>query len=245
MAVALYPDLENPDSVFPLLAFDLLPIGLRGLMLAALAAAIFSSLEAILNSASTLFTMDFVKTLRPATSDRALVWTGRIATLGFMLLAALWAPQITRFPSLWQYLQSILAYVTPPVVAVFLLGLFWPRANAAGAFATLVSGVALGVLAWAGNEVLGWWEIQFLYAAGLMLALSALILVAVSLISVRFGARPPSLEQRRCCTQALNPWGRQAAAASAAHRDERWSVGERWLALLLAALTLLMVVWWR
>ena len=95
IAVALYPDLENPDSVFPVMTFDLLPIGLRGLMLAALAAAIFSSLEAILNSASTLFTMDFVKTLRPSTSDRAWYGQGASRPLSFMVLAAVWAPQIT------------------------------------------------------------------------------------------------------------------------------------------------------
>ena len=245
IAVALYPDLENPDSVFPVMTFDLLPIGLRGLMLAALAAAIFSSLEAILNSASTLFTMDFVKTLRPSTSDRSLVWTGRIATLSFMVLAAVWAPQITRFPSLWQYLQSILAYVTPPIVAVFLLGLFWRRANGAGALATLALGVSLGAVTWVGNEILGWWEIQYLYASGLMLALSAAILVSVSLVSVRLGFRPPSREQQECCTRALNPWGQAAKAERDAHLDERWSRSERWMGLLLIALTLLMVSWWR
>lgn len=244
MAIALYPDLENPDSVFPVLAFDLLPIGLRGLMLAALAAAIFSSLEAILNSASTLFTMDFVKTLRPSTSDRGLVCTGRIAALSFMVLAAIWAPQITRFPSLWQYLQSILAYVTPPVVAVFLLGLFWQRANGVGALVTLALGVSLGVFTWAGNEILGWWDIQFLYAAGLMLVLSALILVSVSLVSVIFGSQPPSSEQQQCCTRALNPWGQAAKDERAAHSDERWSISERWMGLALILMTLLMVAWW-
>ena len=68
------------------------------------------------------------------------------ATLIFMVLAALWAPQITRFPSLWQYLQSILSYVTPPIVAIFLLGLFWRRASATGAVATLGAGVTIGAV---------------------------------------------------------------------------------------------------
>ncbi len=98
MATALYPDLENPDTVFPKLAFDLLPVGLRGLMLAALAAAIFSSLEAILNSAATLFTMDLARAVKPGMGDRALVWTGRLATLGFMALAAIWAPADRELP---------------------------------------------------------------------------------------------------------------------------------------------------
>jgi SSS family solute:Na+ symporter len=109
MARTIYSDLDNPDLVFPLLAFDLLPIGLRGLMLAALAAAILSSLESIFNSAATLFTMDFIKHFNIRWSEAALVRTGKAATIGFMVLSALWAPQIARFPSLWQYLQSVLS----------------------------------------------------------------------------------------------------------------------------------------
>jgi len=147
-ATVLYPDLENPDLVFPMLAFDLLPIGLRGFMLAVLTAAMLSSLEAILHSASTLFTMDFVQSARPDMDTLQLARWGRGATLVFMVFAILWTPQISHFPTLWQYLQSILSYLTPPVVAVFLLGLFWPRANGAGAFAGLVVGVPLGLIGW-------------------------------------------------------------------------------------------------
>jgi len=83
-ATVLYPDLENPDLVFPMLAFDLLPFGLRGFMLAVLTAAMLSSLEAILHSASTLFTMDFVRTARPGLDSQRLARLGRIATLVFM-----------------------------------------------------------------------------------------------------------------------------------------------------------------
>ena len=90
MAQTFYHDLNNPDMVFPLLAFDLLPIGgLRGLMLAALAAAILSSLESIFNSAATLFTMDFVKHFHPRLSESTLVRTGKAATIGFMSLSAM------------------------------------------------------------------------------------------------------------------------------------------------------------
>ena len=233
MATALYPDLDNPDTVFPTLAFDLLPVGLRGLMLAALAAAIFSSLEAILNSASTLLTMDFVRSLKPNLSDRALVWTGRLATLGFMILAAAWAPRIASFPTLWQYLQSILAYVTPPVVVIFLLGIFWPRGSNAGALATLGLGIPTGIAAWAGNEILGWMGIQYLYASGLLLVASALIFVVVSLVT----PAPPA-EAVRCCT-----WRRDLLRDPDAPHP-RWYADTRWLAIALVILTLAMVLWW-
>ncbi|MGB5351873.1 MAG: hypothetical protein WBN10_19845, partial [Polyangiales bacterium] len=116
-ATVLYPGLENPDMVFPMLAFDLLPIGLRGFMLAVLAAAMLSSLESILHSASTLFTMDFVQTARPDMDSQQLARWGRGAIVVFMIFAVVWTPQISRFPTLWQYRQSILSYLTPPVVA--------------------------------------------------------------------------------------------------------------------------------
>ncbi len=235
MATALYTDLERPDFVFPALAFDVLPIGLRGLMLAALAAAILSSLEAILNSASTLFTVDFVKTLRPHTRDQSLVWIGRWATVGLMVLAVLWTPVILTFPTLWQYLQSILAYVTPPIVAVFLAGIFWPRTNARGAFVTIATGVPLGVLAWLGNEILHLTSIQFLYGCGIMFVVSAAILLVAT-------ATGPAPDARKVGRNTWTPrlWRRDTAEL----RGVAWYANHRVLAVLLGALSLALVAWW-
>ncbi len=236
MAKMLYPDLDNPDMIFPLLAFDMLPIGLRGLMLAALAAAILSSLESIFNSAATLFTMDFVKHYRPRLSESGLVRTGRAATIGFMFLSALWAPQIARFPSLWQYLQSILSYITPPVVVIFLLGIFWPRGTPKAAFFTLVLGIPIGVLGWILNEILSVYEIQFLYACGVMTLLSSVIYVVTSLMGDKQAVEPPSSviwspDHWRAETEELAtlPWYRNYRYQSAA--------------LLVVALVIL-VSWW-
>jgi SSS family solute:Na+ symporter len=232
MAASLYPDLENPDLAFPVLVFDLLPVGVRGLMLAALAAAILSSLEAILNSAATLFTIDLVKQFRPGISDSGLVQLGRASTLIFMLLAAAWAPQITRFPTLWQYLQSILAYVTPPVVAVFLFGIFWKRASHAGAMATLLVGLPAGLAGWIGVEVLELYELQFLYAAGLLFALAAVLMIVASL------ARPQARAAPAVC---------HATAALWSEGDGRfWRPGSfRLQAVLLLILTAAIVItWW-
>ncbi len=235
MATALYPNLERPDLVFPTLAFDLLPVGFRGFMLAALAAAILSSLESILNSASTLFTMDFVRTLRPHTSDTALVWTGRIATIGLMALAVIWTPQIARFPTLWQYLQSILSYVTPPIVAIFLLGIFWQRATNQAAIATLIGGVALGATGWAMNEILDIFEIQFLYASGIMFALSCLTMVVVSLLTP-----PPAPERVENTTWRPRIWRAETQELAA----KPWYQNYRVLSVGLLALTAIMVIWW-
>ena len=133
---------ENSDLIFPTLMFDLLPVGIRGLIISALVAAIMSSVDSTLNSASTLVTMDFIKKLRPDASNRTLVIAGRVVTFAFMTLAILWAPQIIEFPDIWTYLQTMLAYLAPPVVACFVMGIFWKRANRHSAFWGLVVGHA-------------------------------------------------------------------------------------------------------
>ena len=137
---------ENSDLIFPTLMFDLLPVGIRGLIIAALVAAIMSSVDSTLNSASTLVTMDFIKKLRPEASNRTLVVAGRVVTFTFMALAILWAPQIINFPDIWTYLQTMLAYLAPPVVACFVMGIFWKRANRHSAFWGLIAGHAAAAL---------------------------------------------------------------------------------------------------
>ena len=172
--------IEKADMVFPTMLFDLLPVGIRGLILAALVAAIMSSVDSTLNSASTLVTMDFVKKWKPDASNRVLVIIGRIVTGVFMLLAAAWAPVILDFPSLWQYLQTVLAYLSPPVVACFVIGLFWTGANRDSAFAGLVVGhlaaIALAVAEW---QIPGF-GIQFLYIPPILFAVSGATIAAVS-----------------------------------------------------------------
>lgn len=183
MALALYPELDDPDTVFPTLVFDLLPVGVRGLILAAVIAAITSTVDSILNSASTIVTMDFVKTLRPDTSQRGLVFSGRVATVVALVVAIAWAPFIAQFDTLYEYLQSVLSFLVPPVVAVFLVGIASKRISATAAFVTLVVVQPLGLLAFILTQVVPEEPtIQFLYAAGLSLALSVVMLVVISIL---------------------------------------------------------------
>jgi solute:Na+ symporter, SSS family len=182
MAISLYPNLENPDEVFPTLVFDLLPVGVRGLILAAVIAAITSTVDSILNSASTIVTMDFVKPAKPDISQRGLVLSGRIATIVALVVAVIWAPIIAEFDTLYEYLQSVLSYLVPPVVVVFLLGIGWKRVNAPAAFFTLVVMQPLGFLAFLLIEVRGMVELQFLYAAGILTALSLVMMLVISLV---------------------------------------------------------------
>ena len=142
----LCTDLSDcPNMTYPLLIYSLLPTGLLGIVIAGLLAAMSSSISATLNSSSTLITMDFVKAIKPEMTSKQLVRTGQIATLVLVLLAAAWAPQIDRFGSLFDYLQIILGLIAPPIVAVFVMGLFWKRANGHGAIAGLAGGFILAI----------------------------------------------------------------------------------------------------
>jgi SSS family solute:Na+ symporter len=127
------------NMAYPVLIYTLLPTGILGLVIAGLLAAMSSSISATLNSASTLITMDFVQKLRPGMSSKSLVRTGQIATVILVICAAAWAPMIESFSTLWVYLQQILSFIAPPIVAAFVVGLFSRRSNANGGFWSLVA----------------------------------------------------------------------------------------------------------
>jgi SSS family solute:Na+ symporter len=193
VARALYPEIRG-DEAYPTLVVRLLPPGLTGLMVAALMAALMSSLAATFNSASTLLTYDFYKHWRPGASERELVTVGRIATVGMVALGIAWVPFIRYLSSeVYIYLQSVQAYISPPIAAVFLLGVFWPRANRYGAIAALLTGAILGGARFvfevlresplvAGSPLLsGLVAINFLHFAVIIFVASILVLVLVSL----------------------------------------------------------------
>jgi SSS family solute:Na+ symporter len=167
--------------VYPNLILQLLPTGVVGLVVAGFVAATMVSIASMLNSASTLITMDVIKQFKLSLSDSQVVRIGRVSTAALLLVAVAWAPQLQRFPSLWQYLQAVLAYAVPPVVALFLVGMFWRGASADGAAATMRLGSLLGFALFMVNVVLGWTHLHFLYAAPILTVLDAAILVAVSL----------------------------------------------------------------
>ena len=191
-AILLFPHLQRADLVYPSLLFGLLPAGLLGLVAASFAAATMASVASTLNSASALITMDIVRRTAPALPDRQAVSIGRISTTALLIVAMLWAPQLEHFPSLWQYLQAMLAYAAPPIVALFLVGLFWRGATAAGAAASLVAGTACGLALFLANVVFHWTSLHFLYVAPLLLLIDALVLIGVSLSTGRGGAPPPA-----------------------------------------------------
>ena len=145
IARTLWPAEATGDTAFPLLVERLLPPGVSGLMVAALLAALMSSLSSVLNSCSTLVTMDVYKKLRPDASERRLVYVGRLVTAAVVVLSILWIPMIRYLSGeVYQYLQSVQAYIGAPITATFLLGIMWKGGTSRAAITTLVAGGLTG-----------------------------------------------------------------------------------------------------
>jgi len=176
---------DCPNLTYPVLLFQLLPVGVLGLVVAGLMAAMMSSVSATFNSASTLVTMDFVRQLKPEFTSKQLVRVGQITTLVLVVLAILWVPLIeTVSDSLWEYLQIVIAYTSPPAVATFILGLFWKRANGTGSIVSLLTGFFLAIFMIL-SQVNDWVgplnELHFLAKASLLFVISVVIHFVVSL----------------------------------------------------------------
>jgi SSS family solute:Na+ symporter len=138
---------EAADQAFATLLMNTMPSGLRGLVAAGLLAALMSSLASVFNSCSTLFTVDIYKKLRPNAPENKLLNVGRIATAIVVVFGIIWIPIMQNISGvLYEYLQSVQSYIAPPITAVFLLGIFFKRINANGAFATLLLGLVVTIL---------------------------------------------------------------------------------------------------
>jgi SSS family solute:Na+ symporter len=144
MAFHLYGDkIPQSDMAYPYMINHLLPAGLRGFMLAALFGAVLSALESIVNSISTIFTMDLYHHFRPNAPEKQLVKMGRISAGLFIVFGCLWAPVIGQFGSVFKYMQMVWGFISPGIVAAFLFGLFSPRTPTKAAIAGMLINIPL------------------------------------------------------------------------------------------------------
>jgi len=181
---------ERADQALPALIGALLPVGLKGLVCAGLIASLMSSLSAVFNSCATIVTMDLYRHIEPHASERRLLRVGQIATGAMVILSLAWIPFMGVLASgLYTYIQSVQAYLAPPIAAVFLIGVFWTRANAKGAMAALLIGSTIGALrlvlemnkAHLTGLLRDFVGINFLHFALILFGISTVILVIVSL----------------------------------------------------------------
>lgn len=183
-------ELTTNDHALPTMVGALLPVGFRGLVVAGLLAALMSSLSSVFNSCSTLITLDIYKRINPQASERRLVVFGQVATVILVIFGLMWIPLIKNISdTLYKYLQSVQAYISPPIAAVFLLGVFFKRLNGRGAMASLLTGFVLGMarlVAELNKESLSGYlytfaDINFLHFAVFLFIICAAVLIVVSL----------------------------------------------------------------
>lgn len=200
IAFALYKDsfvikngvVTNGDIAYPMLIINLLPAGLVGVMIAALMAALMGAMSSVFNSASTLVTLDFYKKIKPDATERQLVTFGRYATALLVILGILWVPFIHLISSqLYVYLQSVQAYISPPIAVCFVFGILWPRMNAQGAISSLMTGFVMGTFRFVcevvdkshhfTSPIVRWLlDMNFLHYAIFMFVICAPVMVLVS-----------------------------------------------------------------
>ncbi|HEX6847956.1 MAG TPA: sodium:solute symporter [Chitinophagaceae bacterium] len=228
---------ESSDGAFAALLMNKMPAGLKGLVAAGLLAALMSSLASVFNSCSTLFTVDVYKKLYPDTPEKKLVNIGRVATAIVVLAGIAWIPIMQGIsPALYEYLQSVQAYIGPPIAAVFLLGIFFRRVNATGAMATLIGGLIVAIIRLTleiGRSNLEpgsiWHTIgttNFLTFAAWFFLFCVIVCIVVSLLT-----KPPAPEQ----VQGLT-YGTLTAEQKAANR-----ASYSWLDIVLSLLVIAIV----
>jgi len=190
IAHALYPNLPRPDMAYPRLVGDLLPVGLRGLVLAGLIAILMSSMSACYNASATLVVRDFVMRYRPNLSQGEQVVIGRRVTVLMAVLGVMAAPLVGLSVTIWNYLQLISAYLSVPMSAVIFLGVLWKRGNTAGAIAGGTAGFGLGMILFL-DQTLGWslpvfahpYLHSFLHRSLCVWLFAVAVMIAVSLLT--------------------------------------------------------------
>ena len=182
------------QAAFPMMVKYLLPVGLRGIVVAGLLSALMGSLAGVFNACSTLFTVDIYEKIRPKASQHEIVRMGRIATIIMVLIAMAWIPVVKGATGLYNYLQSVQGYLAPPIFVVFFFGVFWKRLNAQGCLWAMIVGFAIGLFrmlvdtpvtlgmgGYAEGSFL--WivnNINFQYFSILITIISALVMIGVS-----------------------------------------------------------------
>ena len=201
---------ENAQQAFPLLVAAVLPVGIRGIVVAGLLAALMSSLAGVFNASSTLFTMDFYSKMKPKASEEELVRIGRIATLVMVLIGLMWIPVIQGSRGLYDYLQSVQGYLAPPIFTVFFFGIANKRLNAQGCLAALTIGFLMGLFRLAIDTPIALID-GFAYSEGSLFwiinniffqyySLLIFLVSAATMVIVSYATSEPSYEQIRGLT---------------------------------------------
>jgi SSS family solute:Na+ symporter len=235
--------MTDSDTAFPTLVKEIMPFGLRGILAGGLLAALMSSLASVYNACSTLFTMDIYKKIKPEAGNKELVRVGRIATGVVVLLGMMWIPLMSNISkSLYGYLQSVQSYLAPPIAAAFLLGVFFKRINASGAFTAMVIGFIIGLAKLIlelsqnhltpGGFLYEFATLNFLYFCIYLFVFSIVVMVIVSLLTPA-----PSLEKIKGLTFSTTVAEDRAASRAS------WNSTDVILSLIIIAIVITVFIY--
>ncbi|MFY0652814.1 MAG: sodium/solute symporter [Cyclobacteriaceae bacterium] len=188
-------EITKSDEAYPWLLKNFVPAGIRGLAFAALAAAIVSSLASMINSTSTIFTMDIYKEFfNKDASNRRLVWVGRVAAFVALVIAILVAPMLNNLDQVFQYIQEYTGFIYPGVVVVFAMGLFWKQATSKAALWTAIVTLPIGI----GMKLI-YPEIPFIFRMGYVFMILCTIASVISFldkgVKIQSPAQDPDLNK--------------------------------------------------
>ncbi len=226
-------DRDAAQAAFPLMVAHVLPVGVRGIVVAGLMAALMSSLSGVFNASSTLFTVDLYEKFKPGATQHELVRMGRIATSTMVLIGLLWIPVIKGSKGLYFYLQAMQGYLAPPIFTVFFLGVFMKRLNGKGCLAALIVGFALGLfrlavdtpisLGLAGYEQ-GYPEGSFLWIVNNIyfqyFSIFIFLVCVAVMIGVSYATEPPADEQIKGLTFATTTDEQRAASRASWNKND-------------------------
>uniref|UniRef100_A0A8C5WB09 Sodium/mannose cotransporter SLC5A10 n=1 Tax=Leptobrachium leishanense TaxID=445787 RepID=A0A8C5WB09_9ANUR len=241
------------NIAYPKLVIELMPSGLRGLMIAVMMAALMSSLTSIFNSSSTLFTMDIWRKIRKNANEKELLLVGRIVTVVLVAISVVWIPilQSANSGQLYVYIQSVTSYLAPPVTAVFALAIFWKRTNEQGAFWGLMVGLVVGLVRMIMEFVYPFprcgipderpsilKDVHYLHFAIILCALTVGVIVTISLLTepplqsqmknltwwtIPRGRTPPEITLRKVSTRSQAVPAPNDVPGNASPRSRSWS----------------------
>lgn len=218
-------NLASADQAFATLVTELLPSGIKGIVIGGLIAALMSSLASLFNSSATLFTIDFYKKYKPESSENHLVKVGRYATVAVVALGILWIPVMQLIADvLYEYLQLVQSLIAPGIAAVFLLGVFFRRITPTAGFTGLVAGFVIGMTRLVltifedslpeGSIWLGMVELNWLYFCSILFIFVTLLVIGVSFFTkqasdeqvagLTYGSI--SKEQRKEIREGIDKW---------------------------------------
>lgn len=238
IAHALNPALKHPDGAYPFLIANIIPSGLRGVIFAVLFGAIISTVDSLINSTSSLLTLDIYKGLiRKDAADARLLkfarWTGTL----FLIFGALWSPIVGRFGSIFSYAQDCWALMLAPIMAVFLLAIFWKRMSKAAAVLALVLAIPMLVIVFLRQFYGVLASVNIFNLSGIVFLLSLVLVVVTSLLTA-----PPEPENLR--TTLWRPNMVLLAPEETEKGFSWWKRAELWFALIVVCFIIIYAVFW-